>query len=81
MFSKQPKDTFIETCRVEIDLVSKHSPLREHKGVRIYKYSPDTVLLQIWGLRASTPMQGNATLNKEQLTQLRDAATALLAFL
>lgn len=78
--SERPKDTSID-AHTDIEAVSKnmyHGPSR-HK-VRIYKYSPDRVALQIFGLRANTQMYANAYMTKEALTALRDAATALLEF-
>lgn len=77
----RPADTVIDVRKADIDVTSKNSTAKERQAVRIYKYSPDAVLLQIWGKRANTPMHANAVLDKEQLTALRDAATALLAFL
>lgn len=79
MLTNAPTDTFIKTHAM-INTVPRHGA-HEYQGVRIYKYSPDRVALQVWGKRANTPMYGIAYLSKEALTELRDTATALLDYL
>ena len=79
----RPKDTFIELPYTSIDTVAKYAQRDKlaRKGVRIYKDTPSTIALQVWGLRANTPSYGIAHMDRAALTELRDAATALLKYL
>lgn len=76
-YNDGPIDTQIRIPYAEIE---RRMNRTNDKFVRIYKDTPTTVALQIFGKRANTGMYGIARLNKEALTALRDAATKLLEF-
>lgn len=83
--AQEMRDFYFDNQTAKIEripyYVGGNNERNPRKGVRLYKDTPSTVALQIFGLRANTRSYGIANLKCSELRELIDAAKYLIEYL